>query len=536
MTQTGTGDRQLVRSSALVGLGTALSRVTGMLRVLVIARIGIQLLTDNYNAANNTPNILYELLLGGILTATLVPLFVEYTEQGDERGPAAINTVAVAVLAVTAFVGIVLAPMIMRPYFLGVHRATRESEIRLAATFLRFFMPQVFFYGLFALITAILNAHRRFVAAAFAPVLNNVVVIAIFLAIPEIHPGRLDVATVQDSLGLRLLMGLGTTAGIVAMTLALFPALHRAGLRFRLTRHWRHPAVRKLVRLSGWTIGYVVANQIAFWVANFLALRHASDLTVYLVAFTFFQLPHGLFAVSIMTTITPELAACDLGGDTVGFRRHFSLGLRLLGLVIIPATVITLVMSRPIVNAFVWHGRVTGHDAAVVAQTLVAFGTGLVFFSVYLYTLRAFYAQRDTRTPFVVNCLENGVNIVAAFALYPLLGVQGLALAWSIAYAVASVVAVAALRRRIGSLDGTTIVRSFSKMTLAAAALAVVAWVAVERIGYGTPARGLAATVVGLTAGAAVYVAVLWLLHVGELRLLVGSFVRRKVEPPPPGV
>jgi putative peptidoglycan lipid II flippase len=529
---TDTSDHALVRSSALVGLGTALSRVTGMLRVLVIARIGIQLLTDNYNAANNTPNILYELLLGGILTATLVPLFVEYFEQHDDRGPAAINTVAIAILLGTTVLGVVFAPLIIRPYFLGVHRASREHEIRLAASFLRLFMPQIFFYGVFALASAMLNARRRYVAAAFAPVLNNVVVITIFLLVPRLHSGRITVTTVQHTTWLLLLMGLGTTVGIAAMTIALFPALRRAGISFRLTREWRHPAVAKLVRLSGWTVGYVIANQVAFWVANFLALRHAADLTIYLVAFAFFQLPHGLFAVSIMTTVTPELAASSIRGDVVAFREQFSLGLRLLVLVIVPSTAVTVIMSRPIVNAFVWHGRVTRHDAAVIAQTLTAFGAGLVFFSVYLYVLRAFYARRDTRTPFIINCVENALNIALAFALFPSMGVQGLALSWSLAYAIASVIALTALRAQVGRLDARTITQSFAKMLAAGAALALGVWVTIRAVGYATPGGGLVATVAGLGVGTVLYLAGLQILRVRELRLLVDSFIGRKVESP----
>jgi len=530
MTDARAADHQLVRSSALVGLGTALSRITGMVRVLVIARIGIALLTDNYNAANNTPNILYELLLGGILTATLVPLFVEAYEHGDERGPAAINTVAVTVLGAATLLGIVFAPLLIRPYFLGVHRASREHEIQLAADLLRLFMPQIFFYGVFALASAMLNARRRYVAAAFAPVLNNIVVITIFLLVPHLHPGRLTINVVRNDTGLLLLMGLGTTAGIAAMTAALFPALRRAGMSFRLTRHWRHPAVGELVRLSGWTVGYVIANQIAFWVANFLALRDASSLTVYLTAFVFFQLPHGLFAVSIMTTITPELAASFVRDDVVAFRTQFSLGFRLLGLVILPSAAVMLVMSQPIVNAFVWHGRVTHHDAVVIAETLQAFGVGLVFFSVYLYTLRAFYARRDTKTPFVINCVENALNIALAVALYSSLGVQGLALSWSLAYVAASVVAVVVLRGRIGRLDGYGISVAFAKMAAAAGVLAAGSWLTVQAVGYSTPGRAFLATIGGLAVGTVLYLGVLWILRVDELRLLWDALFRRHVE------
>jgi len=510
-----------VRSSAVVGLGTLLSRVTGVLRFAALAALGFARLTDVYNVANSMPNIVYELLLGGILTATLVPLYVEHLEHRDRRASDAINTVAIAVLAVITVLGVLAAPWIVELYTARLPDGPGvEHQQQLATDLLRWFMPQMFFYGLTALATAMLNARRRFAAAAFAPVLNNVVVISVLLALPRVMTAEPTVESVLDDPWMVLLLGLGTTAGIVAMALVLLPALSRAGAGFRWAWDWRHPAVRKLARLSGWTFGYVAANQVAFFIVLVLAYRESGDASVYLAAFTFFQLPHGLFAVSIMTALAPELARHSQAGDTDGLRSAFGSGFRLMGLVVLPSAAILVVLAGPIVRALLDYGAFTTRSADLTAETLAAFGLGLFFFSAYLFTLRGFYAMQDTRTPFLLNVLENGTNIVLAVALYPSLGVQGLALSWSIAYAVASVAALAVMRARLHRLDGRRIVASLLRVSVASAALAVVAYGVANAVGDATAGQAMVATVAATAAGGAVFVGVLALLRHGELAAL----------------
>lgn len=524
---TGGAEHRLVRSSAVVGLGTALSRITGFLRVSALAALSFARLSDVYNIANSTPNIVYELLLGGILTATLVPLYVEHYERKDERATDAINSVAIVGLAAISVIGFIAAPWIIELYMLRLHGAGRAAQQALATDLLRWFMPQVFFYGVTALATAMLNARRRFAAAAFAPVLNNIVVIAALLALPRIASEPPTVTSVLQDPALVLLLGLGTTAGIVAMALVLVPALRLAGARLHWVWEWRHPAVRKLARLSGWTIGYVATNQVAFWVALFLAYGHSGDASVYLAAFTFFQLPHGLFAVSIMTALAPELASRASRGDFDGLRDQFAMGFRLMGLVVIPAAAILAVLARPIVNALLDYGSFTAKNGAATAETLAWFSIGLFSFSAYLFTLRGFYAMQDTRTPFLLNCLENGINIVLALALYPAFGVQGLALSWAIAYIVAMFVSLGAMRKRLGRLDGRRVVDTLARVLGATVVLAALAWGTAEVIGYGTPSRAIAATIAALLIGGAGFLAALQVLHVSELGLLRDAVRRR---------
>ncbi len=529
MTESSTSgaEHRLVRSSAVVGLGTALSRITGFLRVSALAALGFARLTDVYNIANSTPNIVYELLLGGILTATLVPLYVEHYERKDQRATDAINSVAIAALAVISVLGFIAAPWIIDLYMLRLHGAGKAAQQALATDLLRWFMPQVFFYGVTALATAMLNARRRFAAAAFAPVLNNVVVIAVLLALPRVANEPPTVTSVLQDPALVVLLGLGTTAGIVAMALVLFPALRHAGARLHWVWELRHPAVRQLARLSGWTIGYVATNQVAFWVALFLAYGHSGDASIYLAAFTFFQLPHGLFAVSIMTALAPELASRASRGDLDGLRAQFAMGFRLMGLVVLPAAAVLFVLARPIVNALLDYGSFTAGNGTATAETLACFAIGLFSFSAYLFTLRGFYAMQDTKTPFLLNCLENGINIVLALALYPSFGVEGLALSWSIAYIVAMFVALDAMRRRLGRLEGRHMIDTLARVLAATLVLAALAWGVATAIGYATPGRAIIATAAALAVGGAGFLVTLQLLHVSELGLLRDAVRRR---------
>jgi len=241
--------------------------------------------------------------------------------------------------------------------------------------------------------------------------------------------------------------------------------------------------------------------------------------------------PYGLLAVSIMTTMTPNLARVARVNDFAGMRREFGLGLRYIVVLVLPASVLFAVLAQPMLGVIVRH-QFTTHDAVITADTLQAFALSLVPFSVYLYTMRAFYALQDTRTPFILNAFENGLNIVLAIALFPHFGVQGLALAWSGAYLVSAGVALAVLRRRIGGVPDSTVVRSSVRAGVAAVALAVVAAPVAGAIGRSSPGTAFLATAVAGAVGALVYLIGLIALRSDELTALAGLVRRRGATPP----
>lgn len=526
---------RVVRSSAPVALGTALSRLTGLIRLGALAyAIGFSRLTDTYNLANTTPNIVYELLLGGVLSATLVPVFVEHRDRGDDTATSAVVTAAGVVLLALTVAGVLAAPAIVQLYTLKVHGAAAAAQEQVATDLLRLFMPQMLFYGMTAVATALLHAHRRFNAPAFTPVLNNVLVTAVFLALPHVAGDTPTLEQVRTDRGLLLLLGLGTTAGIAAMAIALLPALRRSGIRLRPIFDWRHPAVRKVLALSGWTAGYVASNQVALWVVLVLANATSGGVSAYQGAFVFFQLPHGLVAVSLMTTLVPDLATAAGKQAWPAFQRQFSLGSRLMALVILPAAAGYVVLARPVVGLLLERGALTGAAAGLTADCLVAFALGLLPFSLYLFALRGFYALHDTKTPFFLNCFENGLNLALAVALEPWLGVRGLAFAYAGAYGIASVAALRILNRRLGAGPGSgmRMCAGMARITGAATVMAGAVRVVVGALpGDPTPAAQVA---VGLVVGVVTYAAALSAARVPEVADLIRR-LRRRSETGSPG-
>ena len=502
---------------------------------MLAAAIGKESLADTYNLANITPNIVYELLVGGVLAATLVPVFVDLLERRDDRSTSAVFTVTMTALTLFTAATMALAPLLARLFVLDEHGPDRAAQLHVLTILILCFVPQMIFYGFTTLASALLNARHRFVAAAFAPVLNNLVVIGALVVFvirtSDRHRAITDVARVRNDLGLLLLLGLGTTAGIVAMALVLVPAVARAGVRLRFVASGAIPRSRPS---CGSRAGPpATSSRTSSRSCSCLSSRTSpsGNVSAYVYAFTFYVVPHGLLAVSIMTTMMPNLARRAAAGDRDGMRREFGLGLRYIVVLVLPASILFTVLAQPMLGVIVRH-QFTAHDAAITADTLQAFALSLVPFSIYLYTMRAFYALQDTRTPFVLNAIENALNVVLAIVLFPRLGVQGLALAWSGAYFVAAVGALVVLRRRIGGVPDATVVRSTLRAGTAALALAAVAGPIAGAIGRSSPADALLATAAAAAAGTLVYVLGLVALRSEELSSLAGLVRRRRAGPP----
>jgi putative peptidoglycan lipid II flippase len=520
----------LGRSAVVMAVGTTLSRVTGLGRLVAMAfALGVteSRLADSYNIANTMPNVIYELILGGVLTSVFIPVLVEELRKKRDDDAwdsvsALVTTSAVAVTAITVL-AIVFAPWLIRLFTFRLSGAEQAQQQELATFFLRIFAPQIAFYGLAAIAGGLLNAHDRFAVPMFAPILNNLVVIATFLAFAAIVSGTPDQAGVGTALSQKLLLAAGTTGGVALMALAHWPSVRRLPGRLRWRPDFGHPAVRKLARLSVWTIGYVVANQASFAVGLILANGVQGGPTAMFTAFAFFQLPYGIAAVSIMTALVPRMSAQAVRGDEAGFGASVGSGLRLMGVLLLPATAAYLVLARPLVTTLLEHGVMSADSSRLVAEVLQMFALGLVPFSFYLLLLRAFYARQDARTPTLVNLVLNAVYAGFSLVLFPALRVQGLALAHSLCYVAGAAVAGVLLSRRMGGLGlaGTAgaLGRAAGASVVAAGAMAL-AVAGVNSVMGPSGERALAQLVAGGAAGGVAFLAAARALRVEELETL----------------
>jgi putative peptidoglycan lipid II flippase len=500
----------LARSGTAIALGTVASRLTGFLRTVALgAAIGAGGIANAYNIANTVPNALYDLLLGGVLTSVIVPLLVQAAhddpDDGDAYAQRLMSMVTVG-LAIVAVVAVIAAPLVIAVYGHKLSPADRT----LATTFARFFLPQLFFYGVGATIGAILNVRGRFAAPMWAPVLNNVVVIAscaLFLAVTH---GRLKPGGLSHSQ--TLVLAVGTTAGVVVQTIALLPALRRCGFRMRMRWDWRGAGLGRAGPFAGWAFGYVVTNQLAFVaIANFAGIaghaKHGVGFAGYSYAFILFQLPYAVIGVTVITALFPGMSRSAAAGDEPAVASTLAEGLSVAGVILVPTTVFLILLGVPFATLVLAHGNTTLSEARLIGLTLAGFGVGLVPFSAFQMQLRAWLAVRDSRTPMLVNIGVTAVNLIADLILVEVIHgrdkIVGLGLGYSLSYAIGTVVFATLLRRRMVASAPTHVIRTHVRLVVAAVVAAVPTYV-VSRLVLAHTGEGPVAALVVLAAAGGV--------------------------------
>jgi putative peptidoglycan lipid II flippase len=513
-------DRQLLRAGTGLGRptlfmagGTLLSRLTGLLRLLVAAyALGGNRLSDAFNLANNTPNIVHDLVLGGVLSATFVPQFIDrLTNRPDREANESISAVvslSAVLLVVATAVFVLVSPYVIDLYSIGAHGSGVALERQIATELLRLFAVQLAGYGAISLMTAVLNTVRRFVLVAYVPVINNLVAIAVLLEFASIAGHRPSLATLQHDHGLLLLLGIGTTAGVVIQAVVLVPAVLRCGLRLRFVWSPRDPAIREILSLSIWTFGFVLANQVALFVVLAIAVHlGASRVTDYAYAFQFFQLPFGIIAVSVMSTVIPELAYRYSSNDLPEMAHQFGLGLRRMMAGILPATAGYLLLAGPLIALLLHHGAFRNGSSILTGQLLALLAVGLPGYCVYLLCISALQSMRDTRTAFFLYLLENSLNVGLAFLLTRAIGARGLSLSLAAAYTISAVAALLVVRRKMGGIDGASVTRYVGRSLMLSLGMAIVVAVVTTAIGSATGFGLIVRVVAGVMSGIVAYVA-----------------------------
>lgn len=398
--------RDLARSTATQTVLTGISRLTGFVRVVVVAAVlGTTFLGNTYQSANTVPNIVFELFAAGALQAVLVPALVARFDRGDDEGAerlaGSVLGLTLAVLGTLVVLGALASPVLMRGLVSGVEDVgIRAEQVSLGTTFLLIFLPQILVYDVGLVATAVLHARGRFGLPAFAPAVNNVVVCAAYGAFWWLRrdegPG-LDL----DALEIAVLAG-GTSLGVVAFCALPIIGAHRGGFRFRPNLDRRDPALRALARQGGWAALFLAMTQVLLGAVLVLGNPVEGGIVGYQVAFTFFLLPHALFALPVLNTLFPEAARRAQAHDLPGVAVTVERGVRAIGFFVLPLAGALVALAGPLTSVALF-GETGAAGAELVRLALVGFAPGLIGYGIFYFLTRILYALDDTRTPALVH-------------------------------------------------------------------------------------------------------------------------------------
>lgn len=533
------GER-LTRSTATISAYTLVSRVTGFGRIFVLAAVvGTTFLGNTYQAANSVPNLVFELFAAGALQAVLVPELIDVaSRQGRAAGRQVASLVLGGLLAafgVVVVIGAVVAPLVARVLFAAGDEAIRDDQVWLGTVFLWVFMPQVLFYAGGLVATAVLNADDRFAVPAFAPALNNLVVILAYLGFwwmrdgepPSLHLSPAEVAVLAG----------GTTLGVVVFTSAPVTSAVRLGLLHRPRLALRDRDLRRLARKGAWAGAFLGLIQVLLVVA--LALGNSVDGggTVYQLGFTYFLLPHALVAVPVLTALYPAMSRAAGGGDHTVFMALVRSGTQATWVLVLPAVAAMVVLAEPIARLTLFGESAQAVDA--VAATIVAFAPGLAPYGLFLLFTRATYARGDARSPTIIHLAAAVVGVAAmgaATVLWP--GdarIAGLAGAHSLAYVVACLLMGYGLWREVGRLPLAQLrMVAGALAATVASAMVMLAVHLVEPGGSSRPGAALQLALAGV-GGVAVYLAGLRLVGIPGPRRLLHPELAAPAAPPGTG-
>ncbi|RCG14322.1 murein biosynthesis integral membrane protein MurJ [Streptomyces diacarni] len=536
------GGGGLLKSSAIMAAGTMVSRLTGFIRsAMIVAALGASALGDSYQLAITLPTMLYILSVGGGLNSVFVPQLVRAMKEDDDGGQAYANrllTLVAVLLGILAVVAVFAAPLLVR--LMSVKLAGDPAANEVTVTFVRYCLPSIFFMGIHVVMGQVLNARGRFGAMMWTPVLNNVVIIStisLFLWVyGTASTSKLTVASIPPE-GVRLL-GIGTLLGLVVQALSMIPYLRAAGFRIRPRFDWRGHGLGKAAKLAKWTILFVLANQAGVLVVSQLstwagdtAAKGGDSGTGYIAysnAQLIWTMPQSIITVSVMAALLPRLSRAAADGDPGAVRDDISQGLRNSAVAIVPIAFGFLALGIPMCTMI--YGSAGVDAARSMGYMLMAFGIGLIPYSVQYVVLRAFYAYEDTRTPFFNTVIVAAVNAAASALCFLLLparwAVVGMAASYGLAYLTGVGIAWRRLRDRLGGdLDGRRVVRTYTRLggasipaTLAAGAAA---WGIMRVLGSGTLGSIAALAGGGIVLGA-VFVLAAKRMRIEEMTAMLG--------------
>jgi putative peptidoglycan lipid II flippase len=531
----------LARASGSMAVATLVSRITGFVSKLLLgAVIGLSAgaINDSYTVANTVPNIIYELLLGGVLTSVVVPLLVRARHEdadGGEEYTHRLLTVSLTMLLGMTVLAVAAAPLLTK---LFVDSSSGNGNPALVTAFAYLLLPEILFYGLFAMVGAILNTRNVFAAPAWAPVLNNLTLL-LTIGAYFVLPGDISTNPVHITDLKLLVLGAGTTLGIVIQAAVLIPPLLRSGYRPRWMWGWD----RRLSEFGGlalWVIGYVVVSQIGYITITRVGTNAApGSITIYTYSWLLVQMPYGVLGVSLLTAIMPRMSKAAATKNIPALLDDLSLGSRMSAVMLAPISALMTVLGPSLAVAITVFGK-GGSDAPRLGLAITASAFGLLPYALTMLQMRVFYAMKDSRTPTLINAvmiaLKVPVVLLAANVLPPNQVVFGLTFSDAICFTLGVLVGELWLRKRFGRLGSRRVVRTYVKVAVAAvwgAAVALVVELGVRTYipgGIHGALGAFASLIVGGILGLLAAFGMMALLRVHELKPAldkITSLVRR---------
>ncbi|MCP2301268.1 murein biosynthesis integral membrane protein MurJ [Actinokineospora globicatena] len=469
----------LAKASGSMAIATLVSRITGFGWKLVMTwLIGINVTTDSFTIANTLPNIIFELLLGGVLASIVVPLLVRSQDDpdGGNEYTSRLLTVGMTGLAIGTVIAVAAAPLFTTIYVDGT---TGKANPDLVTAFAYLLLPEILFYGLFALLSAILQAKHVFGPTAWAPVVNNVVILATLVAF-WLMPGEISLDPVRMGDPKLLVLGLGTTLGIVVQAAVLVPALRRSGFRFRWT--WGIDArLREFGGLALWILGYVGISQIGMVITQrVLTAAAVGGVSIYSNAWLLFQLPYGVIGVSLLTAILPRMSKAAAVGDTQRLVDDLSTGSRLSAVMLVPISAVLTITGAALCVALFGVGEGGIEQSQRLGHALAFSAFGLLPYALVMLQLRVFYAMKDARTPTLIMVVMTAVKVPLLYMCGALVRpdqvVIAVLLVNSLTFVVGAVLGQMWLWVRLGNLHSKKVVKVIAVCVLASGVGAAAAW------------------------------------------------------------
>ena len=549
--------RALLGPSTVMATGTVVSRITGIARdIALAAALGFYLVSDAYSLGNSLPTIIYILVVGGALNAVFIPQLVRRMEKDDDGGNAYADrliTLTGSVLLALSILAVVAAPWIVDLYTPADYP---QSQYDLAVAFARLCLPQIFFYGAYTMLSQVLNARGTFGAPMFAPIANNIVAITTFVLF-IIVAGTSAAADGALTTGQVLLLGIGTTAGVVVQAAILVPVLGRAGYRWRPRFDWKGQGLGKAAKLAGWTVGLVLVNQITYIVITRLAAQAnvdaaasgatAAGITTYQKAHLVFMLPHSVITISIVTALLPALSRLAHEGKLKEVGEDVAGAMRLVAALVVPIAAMLFVLGSDVSVLLFGYGAATTDQAAVMGDVVSIFMIGLLPFTLFYVLLRGFYAMEDTRTPFVVTVIFSVIMLALVLWLFAFLTdlgvtsaggpqIAGIALGYVLAYWCGFVVLWWWLAHRLGSLQSGATAWVLLRLLIAGGIAVLVAGLTRTATldllisdGLNTQLTSLVLIMAAVIVGVPTFFFAAWLLRVREVSAAVAMVKSRVV-------